>query len=210
MPAMRARIVAVTLFLTGIAGCAGPDTPDLGYLPPSGQPAADRNAFVRQQAWLVRGNIVDYLRQRAVAFDEAAGKLVVVYRGDPEPYVDCGWIVTHDDDEFNRFPAARSDARLLRRRDGEAVTLERDLRLDARMDVHVVPSGEDAIVRPESTYVLTKTIESADAEQPLHNETITFHTGQSGTFSSGTTCQPNGELERLVLEVLPTVSLVSD
>jgi hypothetical protein len=78
------------------------------------------------------------------------------------------------------------------------------------MDVHVVASGEDAIVRTESTYVLTKTIESAEAEQPLHNETITFHTGHSGTFSSGTTCQPSGELERLVLEVLPTVSLVSD
>jgi hypothetical protein len=206
---MRARIAVATLFLIGTTGCAAPDTPDLGYLPPSGHPAADRTAFVRQQAWLVWGNILDHLQQRVVAFDEAAGKLEVVYKGDPEPYVDCGWIVTHDDNEFDHFPAARSDARLLRRRDGKAVTLERDLSLDARMDVHVVPSGEDAIVRTKSTYVLTKTIGSAEAEQPFHNETITFHTGQSGTFSSGTKCQPNGELERLVFEVLPTISLVS-
>jgi hypothetical protein len=207
---MGARITVATLFLMGTTSCAVPDRPDLGYLPPSGRPPADRTAFVRQQAWLVWGNILDHLQQRVAAFDEATGKLVVVYKGDPEPYVDCGWIVTHDDDEFDRFPAARSDARLLRRREGEVVTVERDLKLDARMDVYVMASGEDAIVRTESTYVLTKTIESAEAEQPLHNETINFHTGQSGTFSSGTTCQPNGELERLVLEVLPTVSLVSD
>jgi hypothetical protein len=116
------------VFLVGTTSCAAPDRPDLGYLPPSGQPPADRTAFVRQQAWLVWGNILDHLQQRVAAFDEASGKLVVVYQGDPEPYVDCGWIVTHDNDEFDRFPAARSDARLLRRREGKVVTIERDLK----------------------------------------------------------------------------------
>ena len=86
------------------------------------------------------------------------------------------------------------------------VSLERDLTLDARMSVHVEPSGEDAIVRTDSTYVLTKTISSPDSDEPLHAETISFRIGESGTFSSGTRCQPNGELERLVLEALPTVS----
>ena len=142
-----------TLFLIGTTSCAAPDTPDVGYRPPSGQPPADRAAFVRQQAWLVWGNILDHLQQRVAAFNEASGKLVVVYKSEPEHYVDCGWIVTHDDDEFDRFPAARSDARLLRRRDGKVVTVERDLKLDAHMDVHVVASGENAIVRAESTYV---------------------------------------------------------
>jgi hypothetical protein len=207
---MRTRTAVVTLSLAGAAGCAAPAPPELDYLPPSGQPAPHRSAFMRQQPWLVWGNILDHLQQqgaRVTDLDEAAGQLVVVYSGDPQPYVDCGWIVTYDDAEFDRLPAARSDASLRRRQDGEVVTLERELRLEARMNVHVEPSGEDAIVRIESTYVLTKTISSPDEAEPLHAETIDFQTGESGAFSSGTMCQPNGELERLVFEALPTVSL---
>jgi hypothetical protein len=207
---MRTRIAVVTLFLAGAAGCAAPDRPELDYLPPSGQPAPDRSAFVRQQPWLVWGNILDHLQQqgaRVTDLDDAGGELVVVYSGDPQPYVDCGWIVAYDDAELDRLPAARSDASLRRRQDGEVVTLERELRLEARMNVHVEPSGEDAIVRTQTTYVLTKTISSSEAAEPLHTETIDFQTGESDAFSSGTMCQPNGELERLVFEALPTVSL---
>jgi hypothetical protein len=207
---MRTRTAVVTLFVAGAAGCAPPDRPELDYLPPSGQPAPLRSAFVRQQPWLVWGNILDHLQQqgaRVTDLDEAAGELAVVYRGDPQPYVDCGWIVTYEDTELDRLPAARSDASLRRRQDGDVVTLERELRLDARMNVHVEPSGEDAIVRTDSTYVLTKTISSPDEAEPLHAETIDFQTGESGAFSSGTMCQPTGELERLVFEALPTVSL---
>jgi hypothetical protein len=207
---MRTSTAAVTLLLAGIAGCATPERPELDYLPPSGEPPGERSAFVRQQPWLVWGNILDHLQQRGVqvsSLDEAGGDLVVEYGGDPERYVDCGWIVTYDGDEFERLPAARSEASFLRRREGELVTLERDMRLDARMHVQVEPSGEDAIVRTDSVYVLTKSVESAEAEQPLHTETISFQSGGSGAFSSGTTCQPNGALERLVFEALPTVSL---
>ena len=105
---MRSANAVVTLFLV-VAGCAEPERPELDYLPPSGQPAADRSAFVRQQPWLVWGNILDHLQQREARvseLDEAAGDLVVVYRGDPQPYVDCGWIVTHEGREFDRVPAA--------------------------------------------------------------------------------------------------------
>lgn len=206
---MCTRTAVIALCLAGVA-CAAPDPPELDYLPPSGPPAADRSAFVRQQPWLVWGNIVDHLQQqgaRVTDLDEAAGDLVVVYSGDPQPYLDCGWIVTYQGDDFERLPAARSDASFVQRRDGEAVTLERDLTLDARMSVHVEPSGEDAVVRTDSSYVLTKTISSTDAEQPVHAETIGFRAGQSGAFSSGTKCQPNGEFEDLVFEALPTVSL---
>ncbi|HEX6111219.1 MAG TPA: hypothetical protein VFZ10_02855 [Geminicoccaceae bacterium] len=207
---MRTGPAAVTLLLAGVAGCTAPDRPELDYVPPSGQPAEDRSAFVRQQPWLVWGNILDHLQQQGVRVtevDEPAGRLVVTYRGDPEPYVDCGWIVIHEDEELERLPAARSEASFLRRRDGELVTLERDLRLDARMIVQIEPSGEDAIVRADSTYVLTKTIESSDGQEPLHAETIRLGPGQSDAFTSGTQCQPNGELERLVFDALPTVSL---
>jgi hypothetical protein len=205
------RAVAVTLLLTG-AGCAAVP-PELDYLPPSGQPAAERSAFVRQRPWLVWGNILDHLQQQGAlvsSVNEAGGELVVVYSGDPQPYVDCGWIVTYRGDELNRVPAATAHASFLRRRDDEMVALERDLRLDARMRVHVEPAGEDAIVRTDSSYMLTKTIGATGEEQPLHTEKIDFSAGESAAFSSGTACQPNGELERLVFDGLPPLSLAGN
>ena len=156
------------------------------------------------------GNILDHLQRQGAhvsAANEAAGSIVVTYSGDPEPYVDCGWIVIHEDDEFERMPAARSEASFLRRRSGEVVTLERDLTLDARMSVQVEPSGEDAIVQADSTYVLTKRIASSEGQGPLHAETIRRGSGRSDAFTSGARCQPNGQLERLVFDALPTVSL---
>jgi hypothetical protein len=207
---MRTGTSAMLLLLAGVASCAAPERPELDYLPPSGQPAAARSAFVRQQPWLVWGNILDHLQQQGVrvtAADEAAGLIVVTYSGDPEPYVDCGWIVIYESDEFERVPAARSEASFLRRRGGEVVSLERDLALDARMTVEVEPSGDDAIVRADSTYVLTKTIEASEEDEPIHAETIQLASGQSDTFTAGTRCQPTGELERLVFDALPTVSV---
>ena len=208
---MHSRTALVALLGAGLAGCAEPRPPALDYLPPSGAPAVPRSAVVEQQPWLVWGNIIDHLEQRGLpvtALDEAAGELTVDYRGDPEPYVDCGWIVTWRKDELDRLPAAIADASFARRWNGRVVTVDRDLRLDARMTVRVEPAGENAVVRADSAYVLTKTVAPQEAEQPLHAETISFPTGASAAFSSGTTCQPNGALERLVFDALPDVSFV--
>jgi hypothetical protein len=195
---MGTRTLLITLVLACFGGCGAPGTPGLDYLPPSGKPAADRSAFVQQRPWLVWGNIVDHLQRegyRLAHLNEESGELVVLYSGDPEPYVDCGWIVTYEEENLERLPAAKSETSFRRRRDGRAVTVERDLRLDARMEVQVEESGENAIVRTDANYILIKTIGSKETEQPLHAETLRFRTGEPATFSSGTTCQPNGELE---------------
>jgi hypothetical protein len=204
------RRTPLALMIACLVGCAAPRTPELDYLPPSGEPASDRSAFVQQRPWLVWGNVVDHLQQeghRLAELDERSGELVVLYSGDPEPYVDCGWIVVYEEDDLERLPAASADTSFRRRRDGRVVTLARDLRLDARMEVQVEENGEDAVVRTDGSYVLTKTISSKGGDRPLHRQTVTFRTGESATFSSGTTCQPTGEFERLVFDALPPVSL---
>jgi hypothetical protein len=207
---MRSAITLAVVVAAGLGGCGTPRPPSLDYLPPSGNPAATPSTVVRQPSWLVWSSILDHLQQRGLPageLDEAAGEMVVRYTGDPEPYVDCGWIVAYRKNELERTPAAAADASFLRRHEGEAVTLERDLRLDARMTVQVEQEGEAAVVRTESVYALTKTIASEAADQPLHSETISFESGESGTFSSGTICQPTGDLERMVLDALPALSL---
>jgi hypothetical protein len=206
---MFGRTPFLALLAACLSSCGPPARPELGYLPPSGEPASERSAFVQQRPWLVWGNIVDHLQQaghRLEKVDEAFGELVVQYTGDPEPYVDCGWIVTYEEDDLERLPAASSDADFRRRRDGRLITLERDLRLDARMEVHVEGTGEDTIVRTDADYALAKTIWSETSDRPVHSQTVSFRTGQSATFSSGTTCHPTGEFERLVFDALPPVS----
>ena len=207
---MRSAVALAVVVAASLGGCGSPRPPALDYLPPSGNPAVTPSAMVRQPSWLVWSSILDHLEQRGVSvedLDEAAGEMVVRYLGNPEPYVDCGWIVTYRKDELERTPAAVAEASFLRRRDGAAVTLERDLRLDARMTVQVEPEGEAAVVRTDSVYVLTKTIAPQAADETLHSETISFPSGESGAFSSGTVCQPTGDLERLVLDALPALSL---
>jgi hypothetical protein len=207
---MRSSIALAVVLAVSLGGCSSPRPPTLDYLPPSGNPAAKRSAVVRQPPWLVWSSILDHLEQRGLPageLDEATGEMVVQYAGDPEPYVDCGWIVAYRKDELDRTPAAIAEASFLRRHGGEVVTVERDLRLDARMSVLVEPDGEAAVVRTESVYALTKTIAPQATDEALHAETISFRSGESGAFSSGTTCQPTGDLERLVLDALPALSL---
>ena len=207
---MRSSIALAVVLAASLGGCGSPRPPALDYLPPSGNPPATPSAVVRQPPWLVWSSILDHLEQRGLSVGElaeATGEMVVRYAGDPEPYVDCGWIVTYRKDELERTPAASAEASFLRRRNGEVVTLERDLRLDARMSVLVEPDGEAAVVRTESVYALTKTIAPEATDEALHAETISFRSGESGAFSSGTTCQPTGDLERLVLDALPALSL---
>lgn len=191
------------------AGCAEPRRPELGYLPPLEEPPAGMSVLVEQQPWLVWGSVVDHLQQQGLQLEsvnEEARNLVLAYSGDPQPFVNCGWIITYDSDDLERVPAAVSDASFPRRRAGEIVNLHRDLHLDARVNVQIEPAGEHSLVRVDSVYRLTKTIRPETARQPVHEQTVVFETGDGARFESGTRCQPNGQLERLVFEALPAVS----
>lgn len=208
---MGGRSAVALLIACGLGACAAPRTPELDYLPPTGEPPALRAAVVQQAPGLLWGNIVDHLQQQGLdvsALDEQAGELMVSYHGDPQPYVDCGWIVAYNRGALDRVPAASAEASFPRRRDGRTVDLGRDLRLDALMRVQVEPESEnDAIVRIDTLYILTKTVLAPRDRQPLHVETISFPSGATAAFSAGTTCQPTGNLERIVLDALPAVSL---
>ena len=80
------------------------------------------------------------------------------------------------------------------------------------MVVSLQPEGRNTVVSTDTTYVLTKTVDAAlpDGDDLGHvRETISFRTGESGTFSKGTQCQPNGRFERAVLDSLPATSFAA-
>lgn len=203
--------VAITLLLGACAGGAS-DRPELAYLPPSGPPIPIRSAYIAQPPFLVFGNLADRLAQAGLEIreaDDAAGRLVAAYAGDPEPYVDCGWIVAYDEAGLERVPAAAEAASFERRLGGEVVDVARRLELEAVMTVVLDQRGEATVVDTSSDYRLTKLARAPGEADPLSRETITFASGEAASFGIGTTCQATGQLERLVLDALPPVSLAS-
>jgi hypothetical protein len=211
---MHRNAVGLGLMMLALGACGTARPPEIGYLAPTGVAPTARSAVIAQPPDLVVGNLVDRLQQenfKVTHLDEKAGDVVVEYSGDPEPYVDCGWIVTYRTNKLDRIPAARADASFDHRFEKDVVTLERDLRLDGRMVVRFDHQGRDTLVSPEATYVLTKTVDvtrSDGVSRGQTRETVSFGTGEVGRFSKGTVCQPNGRLERLVLDSLPATSVV--
>ena len=101
------------------------------------------------------GNILDRLQQQGFAIseaDETTGELVVGYQGDPQPYVDCGWIVaTIGSESSGGRRRRRRAATFIRRWQGRAGRVQRDLELDARMTVQVEPDGEARWCAPKAS-----------------------------------------------------------
>jgi hypothetical protein len=203
--------VALMSMLTGaLSACAvttsGP--PRLGYTPPSEEPGAPGAAYARQDSGLIWNQLLDRLIQSPLQVDLAdpeRGIVVASYSGDPEPYVTCGWILVDHGGELEQVPASgqASFRRVVR---GRQLEVSRGMKLDARLVVHVEPDTDGAAVETTSNYVLTKTIEAANPagwSRGRAQEVVSFSAGGRGEFSKGTVCQPNGALERIVLDVLP-------
>jgi hypothetical protein len=180
----------------------------LSYSPPERQSAEPNLAAAGQPAGLVWNQLLDRLIQASMEIDLAdpeRGIIVARYSGDPAPYVTCGWILVDRGGEREQIPAsgATSFKRVVQ---GRRLEVDRDLNLDARLVVEVKPDGRGAAVETTSNYVLTKTIAAANQagwSQGRAQEVVSFSSGGRGEFSKGTICQPNGALERTVLDVLP-------
>jgi hypothetical protein len=211
---MRRYTVGLGLIALALCGCATGRPPEIGYLAPTGVPPTARSAVIEQDPGLVMGNLVDRLQQenfKVAHLDERAGNVVVQYSGDPKPYVDCGWIVTYRTGGLDRIPAANASSSFEHMADKRELELKRDLRLDGRMTIRFDREGAETVVSPATTYVLTKTVDalgSDGVQRGSTTETISFATGERGKFSKGTVCQPNGQLERVVLDSLPANSIV--
>jgi len=212
---MRPTVALISVGACALAACADTTPPRLGYAPPAEQPARPGVGYVGQPgADLIWDQLLDRLAQSELKIDLAdpeRGVMVATYSGDPAPYVTCGWILLHGGGEPERIDAS-SEASFSRVVGGRAFEIGRDLRLDARLVVQIRPEGGDAFVDATSNYVLTKTVVSearSGWRRGRSYEMLSFSTGERGEFSKGTVCQPNGALERTVLDILPAATRVA-
>lgn len=143
--------------------------------------------------------------------DEAKGELQVHYSGDPQNYVDCGRVVSSvklpEGEKNYDFYAASAYQQYQVLRKGKLYQVERRMSLATaiRMIFNETES-EKTRVSVASNYTLTRdqsVVGGANAKPLLLNDTISFNTGQTGTFPNAQTkCQPTGKLESDLLGLL--------
>lgn len=142
-----------------------------------------------------------------VAYSEREDVVVATYRGNADPYVDCGTIFVFErgmNAPPTRVPAVAEQATISAVPGRQLPRAERAMRLDARVTVQVAPEGPGARVTSRADYVLTKLVALEGRPGP-QREVIAFASGTEGTFGKGTTCRPTGMLEQLPLAGLPRV-----
>jgi hypothetical protein len=207
---------ALIALLTGVLSACAVTTsnpPRLSYAPPSTAPGEPDAAYAGQPAGLIWNQLLDRLIQSPLEVDLAdpeRGIVVASYSGDPEPFVSCGWILVQRGDEVEQVPAS-GEATFRRVVQGRRMEVSRGMKLDARLVVQVKPEDRGAAVDTTSNYVLTKTVlaeERGGRPRGRAHEVVSFSAGGRGEFSKGTVCQPNGALERIVLDVLPRMARV--
>ena len=143
--------------------------------------------------------------------DAANGEMQVHYSGDPKNYVDCGRVVntvkTPQGDKIYDFAAASPYEQYQVMNKGKLFQVERRMGLTAvvRM-VFDKLEPEKTRVAAASAYNLTRdqsVVGGANAKPLLLNDTISFNTGETGTFpNAATKCQPTGKLEAELFSLL--------
>ena len=104
------RYLAVLVVLVA-AGCSTskPLKDMVGYVPPTNLPAQPKRTLVADRQEQVWARLVDTLGASTFSIehiDEDERLLVIRYSGNPEPYIDCGSIVTHQNGALGQVTGA--------------------------------------------------------------------------------------------------------
>jgi len=210
---MRHGILSAVVAAMFATGCTSsePLRDMIGYVPPTSLPAQPKRTLVaddNEQVWL---QLIDFLEASAFDIDhidEENNFLVARFSGNPEPYIDCGSIVTHHQGTLEQISGSASTVALNYEVDQEPVFLNRLLSLDSRIIIRIADQPQGTVIDTDTTYVVTKTVNMTDLSGDIHEgsrETVSFKAGNRGEFSKGTTCQPNGSLDLAVLKSLPNI-----
>ncbi|MEM9439457.1 MAG: hypothetical protein AAGA73_03335 [Pseudomonadota bacterium] len=208
----QGRLPAVLTVLL-IAGCSSPATLKdmVGYVPPTSLPAEPKRTLVAEEKSLVWSQLVSLLDSSAFEvdlIDESKSLIVARYSGDPEPFIDCGSIVTHQNGTLGQIAGSAPTVALNYELEQEPVVLNRTLNLDSRIIIRLADQPQGTVIKTDTTYVVTKIVDVADESGNVRDgsrETISFEAGNRGEFSKGTACQPNGSLDLAVLKSLPKI-----
>jgi hypothetical protein len=160
----------------------------------------------REDVW--RQMSVSPVRDRFVinGRDGDTGVITLTYSGDPERYVDCGYITSYvknvRGERTYRFAAATASTEYELMTGREILSIARQMGLEARIAVKVTPIGEkETQISATAQYVLARTMLVRDTQGRVQtiSHLINFTSDQEGTFPGAVACRPSGMLETDVL-----------
>ena len=149
--------------------------------------------------------------------DKESGFINISYSGDPEKYVDCGYIESYVKNARGErtyyFPAASANQTyevMDMKQSGGLFNINRKMNIEGRMNLIVEEIDPNkTIVTANTKYVLTKsgTVRNVQGASQSFSDSISFNTNQGDRFPgsgshSGTFCQANGNFEKEVLSLL--------
>ena len=209
----RGDLIAILAMLV-LASCTTSTQPFrdmVGYVPPTSLPAQPRRTVVEGDLVHVWNHLLGFLYQSDFEIDhqDSSKRLIVArYSGNPEPFIDCGSIVTEESGALGEVPGAIRQVSLNHDLDGQPVILDRSLNLDGRIIIRLQERSFGTVITTDTTYVVTKTVSiaaSSGATVEGSRETVNFSAGKRAEFGKGTACQPTGSLDFAVLQGLPNV-----
>jgi len=213
---MKKSWFAVLIFFFIVVGCAG----RLEYRPPNGNAPQQNSVEIdksKDEVWKI---IVPALGKNFFVInnlDKESGIINISYSGDPEKYVDCGYIESYVKNARGErtyyFPASSAHQTyevMDMKQSGGLFFIDRKMHLEGRMNL-IVEEMEPTktLVTANTKYVLTKsgTVRNVQNASSSFTDTISFNTNQGDRFPAsgshtGTVCQANGNFEKEVLSLL--------
>jgi len=163
--------------------------------------------------WLVVAKVRDEVWQQASAspiqdgfvvngIDEDTGVITLTYSGNPERYVDCGYITSSvknvRGERRYQFAASAASTEYELMTGREIVSIARRMMLDARIAVTVAPVGDkNTRISATARYVLSRTLLIHDTQGGAQtiSHRINFTSDQEAAFPGAVACRPSGMLE---------------
>jgi hypothetical protein len=209
----RTKLIIAVLILTIVVGCAG----KFEYTRPPALPTLNNSVVINKGKDELWKTIIPMLGKQFFVInnlDKDSGIINISYSGDPEKYVDCGWINSYvknaRGERTYRFPASKAYQEyevMDMEHGGGLYFISRKMNLEGRMNI-IIEEIENAKSRvtTNTRYVLMKTINARNVQNQFNTSTdsISFNSGQEATFSGmpAATCQATGKLEDEVLSLL--------
>ncbi len=205
---MRARIPTLLYVTVLLASCAH----EFKYTPPTTEPVLSNSTIVNKSKDEVWKEIVPALGKTFFVInnlDKDSGLINISYSGDPEKYIDCGYIHSYVKNlagaRIYDFAASKAYQQYEELSGAGLFYVVRKMDLEGRMNIIIEElDASRTRVTTNTKYVVTKTsdIRNVEGYVTKYNDTVTFNSGQRGTFPQGTICQCNGNFEQEVLSLL--------
>lgn len=181
-----------------------PATLERAYRPASAPLATPRPTAVRAPLDLAMRIVADGLAGAGLdvrAVDPASGRIAAFLSGEAGPWLDCGSFVPAGAAEAQRLASTALLTRIVPPGGPPEVVALRQLRLDARMVVRGVQSGEVVALSARIAYLVTRTLDAIARDGRVletRRETVIFEAGTTGRLDDHLVCRSNGRLEDLL------------